>query len=429
MWRVGKMGLVVALAGTAGGSCSPDGALVDQPVGPGAAAVSRESQWRTYDDYLAALTSHAPGFGGVYRAEGRVVVLVTAAADINRVTEALRTSDAPIRGLAEAAAEQRLTFVTAEYDFRELLDWRRRMGRDWRPPGVVAFDVDEAANRIRIFLQDASVEEVVRARAAELGIPQAAVVTLISGPFVHDQDLDDRFRPIPGGVMVRRYAAGTGCTSGAIATTDAGLGFLTATHCTPTPAGLDYAVWYQNTNGSSDEVGVEYFDPEPIPQGAVCNDPQGCRFSDAAFILFDDDDDAQYGYLARTEGLGSRDIGYYARFNVYEPSPGLLSVGDTVYLMGQVTGWSVGEIQYTCVDIANAWDGITLRCQGMADYESTGGDSGGTVFTWPGYGSDVEISGIHSGHFTGGQYDGLRVFSWWLYIALEFSEINLGVGN
>lgn len=430
-WSAGL--LVVSITVACSGDESPT------VVAPEMVTASMESKWRSYDDLLAEFGAETPGFGGLYRSRGEVVVLLTGSANVEQVTQALWNWSSPVRGVAEAAAQGRLTFKPVKYEHRKLLTWRRQFDRGWRPDGVVAFDVDEVANLVRVFVADASVEVLVRNRAADLGIPDDAVGTLVSGRFEREQALYDRFRPIPGGVMVRRYATGSQCTNGATANTSAGLGFLTATHCTPTPAGVDYAAWYQNTNGASDRVGAEYFDPAPIPQGSgcndpdgcVCTDPDGCRFSDASFVLFDDGDDAQYGYLARTEGLGSRVIDINAaRFSVHEPWPGLLSVGDSVYLMGQVSGWRVGEIQYTCVDIPNGiGSGITALCQGLADYESTGGDSGGTIFTWPGYGNDVEFTGMHAGHFTGGEYAGLRAFSWWLYISLEFSDIALGVGN
>jgi hypothetical protein len=81
-------------------------------------------------------------------------------------------------------------------------------------------------------------------------------------------------------------------------------------------------------------------------------------------------------------------------------------VGEEVHKMGQAGGWTIGDVVGTCFLIFN-WPvteiDYTLRCQDLAVYDASGGDSGGPVFV--DQGGSWEIIGLHIGQDTLGGID------------------------
>jgi hypothetical protein len=117
---------------------------------------------------------------------------------------------------------------------------------------------------------------------------------------------------------------------------------------------------------------------------------------------------------------GLRELGVLQRAE----EGGWLLVGTRIDKMGRTTGWTWGEVTETCVDIPDWFveyygPGTSLLCQTEANYNSDPGDSGAPVFTWPLYGDEVTLRGIHVGRYT--REDGWvrRLFSDWTWIAFE----------
>ena len=85
----------------------------------------------------------------------------------------------------------------------------------------------------------------------------------------------------------------------------------------------------------------------------------------------------------------------------------------------------------TCVD--ELWPLVSqgtltnfyLLCQYVADYESSGGDSGAPVFSWSGSGSYVDLVGIHAGKYSADTTQ--RIFSRWLYVDFELNAYAGGI--
>ncbi len=73
-------------------------------------------------------------------------------------------------------------------------------------------------------------------------------------------------------------------------------------------------------------------------------------------------------------------------------------MNEAVDKMGRTTGWTWGTVNHTCttVDIGAAADGREryLTCQGSANYQADGGDSGAPVFRWEGDNTAILI-GFH----------------------------------
>jgi hypothetical protein len=114
----------------------------------------------------------------------------------------------------------------------------------------------------------------------------------------------------------------------------------------------------------------------------------------------------RYGRLSPPYPTISGFFEIYQEFGV----PYYLYAGQAVGKVGASTGWTVGEIQDTCVGLAwfkpNTW----LLCQDAADYASSAGDSGAPVFEGT---DDVMLIGVHYGIANGPSGTVKTLSSWW----------------
>jgi hypothetical protein len=85
-------------------------------------------------------------------------------------------------------------------------------------------------------------------------------------------------------------------------------------------------------------------------------------------------------------------------------------VGNTVSKSGRTTMDTNGVITYTCINTSSTIYG-TLYCQDYASYNSSGGDSGGTVYGFDINSGTYKWYGITWGKFTSGPYSGNSIFS------------------
>lgn len=70
--------------------------------------------------------------------------------------------------------------------------------------------------------------------------------------------------------------------------------------------------------------------------------------------------------------------------------------GAIVDKIGRTTGWTYGEVYWTCADFGVEYRSHSrLRCQYVANYGNYYGDSGSPVFFW--HGDSVSMVGIHWG--------------------------------
>jgi hypothetical protein len=148
----------------------------------------------------------------------------------------------------------------ADYGFLELAYWRHLLFEGLGPvEGVVWTDIDEAANRVSVAARpghEGRVEQAVRGRAQELGVPDAALNFLSRESPVLDVDvlalptstaaapqaltIQEYQRPLRGGYKVTYTKAdGThwACTIGFVTMYNSQPAFVTASHCSRTLVG------------------------------------------------------------------------------------------------------------------------------------------------------------------------------------------------
>lgn len=380
---------------------------------------------RTVDDVFDEIGKSVEAFAGLYLdSTGFLVIRLT---DVTRAAAALAATeiaDDDIEGLAAMRSSGRVRVEPADYSFAALNGWRRRIYTS-RPEGLTLLDVDEVRNRVVVGTVP-EFEASVRRALEALDVPAAAVIVQ-TGPRPRRQaTLSDSIRPVPGGMKVHPVGWYDGCTIGANAESGGEPGFLTAAHCTPLPGSVGHMQeFYQPTYTSGDYLGMETVDPELLPQGETCSASDGCRFSDAVWVAYEYSIDVQQGYLARTSNFtGSTTINSSKpRFVIADAPMTTLTTGAQVYKIGHIGGGTTGTVTATCVDWLGWYDSgygdpidADLLCQTAASYSSSGGDSGGPIFSWNGTSDSVTFRGIHVGI-----YDGAHLFSPWRHIYIEFS--------
>jgi len=346
---------------------------------------------RTLDDLFEQIAQAVPGFGGMFYDErGDLYVYL-----LDPTQQALaETATAFVFGPGRVPKE-RVHVLQGEYPFSELKKWHDRMVDVLAIRGVVFTDIDESKNRLTVGVHDPGTIGVVRQELDRLGVPQAAAKVEQTEPITFATTLQDRVRPLLGGLQINfsTYA----CTLGFNAIR-AGLGgFVTNSHCTNTQGGVEGTIYHQPiASGVTNRIGVETVDP-PFSTGGLCPAGRRCRYSDSAFAQRDAGIGADLGFLERTSALGSIQIAGSYRIAGTVAFPVL---GELLNKVGRTTGWSQGTVSATCQDI-DAWEngqdtGITLLCQDMVAAGVGGGDSGSPVFriTNSPSANDVNLYGI-----------------------------------
>jgi hypothetical protein len=337
------------------------------------------------------LAREIPGFAGYWYEGGERVVAVT---DPAQLQHAVTVVDARVPTPAADARQGTVSTraVQQTYDYLTLRAWRDRILEPvLELEGVTFIDLDEAANRLVVGVEDASAQDPAVQRVQAAGVPLQALQFEVSGPLEMDQTLQQFARPLLGGYRIQDVNRAN-CTLGFGATNppNGRLAFVTNSHCTGTWFGFDGAVFHQ---------------PWPLRVGQEVSDPRGfrcgllwrCRFSDAALVEVDAGVPIDVPRIARTQFWN-----WYwpGSLNVVNP-PHLITsgwgyppVGIAVDKVGSTTGWNVGHVRRGCVVTKHSRHMI-LVCQYFADYDSAGGDSGSPVFVL--FGNSVQLTGIHWG--------------------------------
>ena len=198
----------------------------DQPAGTGPTSSLQQP------DDPVALVRQVPGFGGFfYDAQG---------------TPTLYLKDVAVRGTAERALQpffsvqglspSALRVRKADFDWASLERWQSKASTEaLAARGAVFVDADEASNRVRIGIERGTSAAEVNAVIARLGIPSSAVIVQETDPVIQLATLQQRIRPVPGGVQIN--FPGFLCSIGFNATRSGQRSFITASHCTNTQGG------------------------------------------------------------------------------------------------------------------------------------------------------------------------------------------------
>ncbi|HEX8691916.1 MAG TPA: hypothetical protein VF746_05835 [Longimicrobium sp.] len=351
---------------------------------------------------FAEVAAEVPGYAGHwYEGDTRVVALT----DLSQRDLAVRVLDArpqPELGDVEKTGGG-TRFVQARYDYRTLRGWRDRAADPvLAVSGAVFLDLGEVENRLVVGIADEGARSGVQRELAAAGVPVDGAVVKVTGG-AEAQPLTGVHTPLESGWLITT-AAWYRCTSGYnVNPTPFGPVMMTNSHCTPAFWGLDGIQVYQPMPPAN-LVGPEVSDPVGWPCLPV---PWRCRRSDATAIRITPP--LTWGNLiARTAGLGSTTwVGSWNVVgNVWYPV-----VGTVVDKTGWVTGWTVGKITNTCVNVVAplpAPANRRLMCQDFATYGSGAGDSGAAVYIRIPGTVNVRVGGLHWGRVPGAN---LAVFS------------------
>src|SRR4051794_8547453 len=86
---------------------------------------------------------------------------------------------------------------------------------------VVFLDANESTNTVDVGISDPAATSAVMNFAGSVGVPSSVVRTVAASPFVLRASVRDRFRPLVGGIEIRKGLLHA-CTLGAIAMTASG---------------------------------------------------------------------------------------------------------------------------------------------------------------------------------------------------------------
>jgi hypothetical protein len=270
-----------------------------------------------------------------------------------------------------------------------------------------------------------------------VGVPREAVVLTRISPIKALKTLQDRFRPVPGGVQIVFPAPSE--EPGALFVCSVGFNarlgshpsaefFVTASHCSDIQGGDQNTPYFQPdpfvANPANNRIAREFRDPRLGDAGGLCvYEGARCRLSDALLARYTDPDFSQFGKIARTEfGLGR--IGAL-KIDADHPRWQIVGefefpfLGETVHKVGRSSGWTRGPVIATCVDVGVSETDIVDICQDIALAGVRGGDSGSGVFERVG-GNQIVLTGILWG---GGDLDGAPVF---VFSSMENIEQELG---
>jgi hypothetical protein len=289
------------------------------------------------------------------------------------------------------------------FSFDQLKRWKDSATDNLAIPGVTMTDIDERANRLTIGVEPQGPRGLVEQELGVRGIPPEGWQIEETQPVEPQTSLQDKHRPVLGGLQITNNLSVAACTYGFTATRNGVLGFVTNSHCTITQGGVEGSIFVQPTTtdfsgGISQFIGTETVDPA---YHFVSSCPRGffCRFSDSAFVQLNTGVSAQFRIAKPVLGTVSWDGVSTMRIN----SEGNALAGTLVTKVGRTSGITSGVVSKTCVDLPFAGTDIVLLCQSQASYASAGGDSGSPVFQPSGGCATgvacVRLVGIHWGSF------------------------------
>jgi hypothetical protein len=430
--------LMAALVSGCKDAVEPTQPAGDLPAASAGTAQAR-AKARGIDAEFSRLATRIPGFAGMYfdKAGKLNVNVKSQAGAAARAAELL----GQLRAAGSSRVQDRLrkapSVIThqARYDYLQLQDWKSRLGVLFGIRGVVFTDIDEARNQLQVGITRGASQRQVEQALARAGVPRAAVVIRRTSPIEKMVTLRNRFRPVPGGVQILFPAPSEGpdaafiCSHGFNAQPEGRPArfFVTASHCSDIQGGNQNTVYYQPTKSSSSDnrIAHEFNDPAYGNPGGLCDDypDSRCRLSDALLARYRTGIRPEFGTIARTT-FGLQRIGSLI---IDEEDPRWIIAGELAFpfegeiahKVGRSTGWTMGPVILTCVDVGVNNSDIVQICQDIVLAGVRPGDSGAPVFERIGQ-SLVLLTGLLWG---GGTLDGAPVF---VFSPMENIEFELG---
>lgn len=401
--------LAVAMAALAGGAACTDHGVPSEPLVRPSMAVSSVAQETTPAQWEVAQA--VAGFGGYFLdADGAPTVYLT---DASRRADAEQALAGFLADRGFTASDLRVR--QGAYPYTQLEGWYRAA----RPhafgiAGIILGDVDEAANRIRFGVANASAAAAVQIAIGQLGIPSNAVIVQQRAPITTMATLRDDVSPLQGGLQINFLNVGgvVGvsllCTLGFNAVIDGVSSFITNSHCSQVEGGeetpTDYYQPLQDSDGDrmvnpEKLIATEVDDPHWFTSLDCVQSPAiQCRWSDASRAAYIPTAaaEARLGRIARTlrpsTSLTDVELTIDGFFTIKrEQARGV--VGEVANKVGRTTGWTFGTTTETCVDVLALGTTHTRLCQEIVAAVVDGGDSGSPVFRRNG-GSNVTLLGV-----------------------------------
>jgi len=279
---------------------------------------------------------------------------------------------------------------------------------------MILGDVDEASNRIRFGVADATAAAAVRSIVKLAGIPASAVVIEQRAPIRPLVALTDEVRPLQGGLQINfLHAAGVStvsliCTLGFNAVIDGVSSYITNSHCSQVEGGSETPTEYYQPLMDPDGdrmvnpenlIAIEAHDPHWfISLDCPFSPAFQCRWSDASRAAYTSAAaaEAKLGRIAKTvrQSTSLTDIvldidGFFTIKG--EQARGV--VGEVAHKVGRTTGWTSGTTTATCVDVIALGTTHIRLCQEFVSGVSNSGDSGSPTFRRRG-GPNVILLGV-----------------------------------
>lgn len=385
----------------------------------------------TEREKLLEIARAIPGFAGVSDEAGELVLSMTVPSDPDHVA-----SNTSVQSfLALNGLEGRpLKVRTVRNDYPTLYQAYRQVSSRVTSPDVSMLEISTSRNRVRIGVARAEAMDRVRNELLRLGVDTSLTDVVEFRPIVPLTTLQQPwYRGFDGrlyraGGLQIQYSGSGGttyiCTNGFNAVALNLRGFFTASHCTRDRSAVDNGPYYQSQliEGDVDYVGFEWADPAFFAGGS-CPTGLQCRYSDAAFISYDDE---RYTARAKIAKPVSRGTSLPGSISI-NPADSVFTVtstgtaSGTVEKVGRTSGWTGGSLASSCADLTVYDDGFPtntrLLCQGIVNAYAGPGDSGAPVFVITS-GSNVKLVGILWGS-SSSQF----AFSRFNYIEAEFGPL------
>ncbi len=346
-----------------------------------------QNEKKSVDETFIDIDSKVPGFGGMYVDGNQMKVYLT---DISKKEKAIKEISS-IKKIPEGGVQ----VIQGKYRFSDLKMWKDDAGILFDIPGLVYIDADEVSNRLSIGVDNIDLSTEVEQRLIQAGIPKDAIVVVKTDPIEYKYTLQDRIRPIQGGIQIRfnSYL----CTESFNGIRGGINGFVINSHCSGKQGDVQGTLFYQPLNQIPYEfIGTEIADP--AYSKANCNAARirgkVCRFSDSAYAGIASGVSQDLGIVEKPDSVNTRSLTVAGDFRITSEGPSI--VGETINKVGRTTGWSQGDVTRTCINTGVSGTNIVQLCQVQTNALVEGGDSGSPVFsiTDNPATNDVELKGI-----------------------------------
>jgi len=351
------------------------------------------------DAKFLSIEKKVPGFAGVFN-EGNGVLRALVKGDGAKsidpglIRSAVEAQMGELSALTQSRGDKSAGTPTLEVDradfsFSELSNIRVRGLDALKLDGVHTIDVDERANRVRIFADGEFAMLEAKRFAESNGLSLDAIIIEDAPLPERTATLRDRIRPLKGGLQIAFDS--NLCTLGFVANRGSVRGFMTNAHCSTSMFTVTPTYYYQPLRTSNNYIGYETVDPA-LNSGSW-------RYSDAAFVRITSAVSSSLGRIARTTGwafqTGSGSLTINGEIEI-DSEDCNVTTGDFIDKIGRTTGWTYGEVESTCQSINMG--SYTLYCQDEVYAGVNGGDSGSPTFRWKG---DTDGDGLDNVDLTG----------------------------